>query len=416
MKKSKMMAALLSASLIMSAVPLESAVVFADEAEETEVSQEEQTEEIVEESDDSEAEVVIEEEEPVIMDEEISVDEDYEITETDESVEVDVSEDTYTFEPADGTSNYSRTQAVMWANSQEGTQTAPDETVASSYPPNTALYAYQISRIQDGSRPTNWLPDGWCFSTTDYQPGDIVVWYNQLTMYEGLSTVDTKTIGHVGIITECYTNGFVSVDHQYVHNLDKNYQQDIVKRFHYYSEIAVAIRPDFQDAAPARTTLSGWNKIGGMWYYFDNNGIAVTGERTISGKHYFFNDDATMFTGWRQVGNKWYYYGGSGYVTGWYKIGKSWYYFNSSGAMLTGWQKLSSKWYYFNSSGKMLTGWQKLSGKWYFFESSGAMKTGWYKTGGKWYYFNSSGVMATGSVRIGNKTYRFNSSGVCLNP
>ena len=75
MKKSKMMAALLSASLIMSAVPLESAVVFADEVEETEVSQEEQTEEIVEESDDSEAEVVIEEEEPVIMDEEISVDE-----------------------------------------------------------------------------------------------------------------------------------------------------------------------------------------------------------------------------------------------------------------------------------------------------------------------------------------------------
>ena len=37
--------------------------------------------------------------------------------------------------------------------------------------------------------------------------------------------------------------------------------------------------------------------------------------------------------------------------TGWQKIGGKWYYMNGSGAMLTGRQKIGGKWYRFNESG-----------------------------------------------------------------
>ena len=301
-----------------------------------------------------------------------------------------------------------REQMLRWAESQVGKDCNSWQMVDN--------YCGMVGGSYISYKPYLWsgwnLGDNYNRLESGFLPGDLVFWKRSaLTEYEGLSTVNTQESDHIGVITNCYANGFVSVDY------DTEAEGKAQKRFHYYSELSFGFRPiNFSDSYNIESALTGWQKIGNVWYFFDADGIAVTGERTISGKHYFFNDDATMFTGWRQVGNKWYYYGGSGYVTGWYKIGKSWYYFNSSGAMLTGWQKLSGKWYYFNSSGKMLTGWQKLSGKWYFFESSGAMKTGWYKTGGKWYYFNSSGVMATGSVKIGNKTYRFNSSGVCLNP
>jgi mannosyl-glycoprotein endo-beta-N-acetylglucosaminidase len=42
-------------------------------------------------------------------------------------------------------------------------------------------------------------------------------------------------------------------------------------------------------------------------------------------------------------------------VTGWNNIGGSWYYLEPSGAMATGWVITNGKWYYLASSGKMLT-------------------------------------------------------------
>ena len=38
-------------------------------------------------------------------------------------------------------------------------------------------------------------------------------------------------------------------------------------------------------------------------------------------------------------------------LTGWQQIGGKWYYFNSSGAMLTGTQRINGNTYTFNSSG-----------------------------------------------------------------
>lgn len=41
-------------------------------------------------------------------------------------------------------------------------------------------------------------------------------------------------------------------------------------------------------------------------------------------------------------------------ATGWQKIGGTWYYFNASGAMQAGWQKIDGSWYCFAASGAML--------------------------------------------------------------
>lgn len=60
-------------------------------------------------------------------------------------------------------------------------------------------------------------------------------------------------------------------------------------------------------------------------------------------------------------------------LTGWQKVGGTWYYLKSSGAMATGWQKLGGTWYYLKASGAMAKGWYKVGGKWYYSNSSGAM-------------------------------------------
>jgi glucan-binding YG repeat protein len=39
--------------------------------------------------------------------------------------------------------------------------------------------------------------------------------------------------------------------------------------------------------------------------------------------------------------------------TGWQRLGGTWYYFSASGAMQTGWQELDGAWYYFYESGDM---------------------------------------------------------------
>ena len=102
-----------------------------------------------------------------------------------------------------------------------------------------------------------------------------------------------------------------------------------------------------------------------------------------------------MATGWQQIGGNWYYLGGSGAMaTGWQQVDSTWYYFNGSGAMATGWQQIGGNWYYLGNSGAMATDWQQIGGNWYYLGDSGAMATGWKLIHWHWYYFQSNGAMA----------------------
>ena len=160
---------------------------------------------------------------------------------------------------------------------------------------------------------------------------------------------------------------------------------------------------------------TGWQKIGGTWYYYNSNGVMVTGWLKDKGTWYYLKSDGAMATGWQKVKGTWYYLKSSGAMaTGWIKDKGTWYYLKSSGAMATGWIKDGGKWYYLKSSGAMAIGWEKVNGKWYYLTSSGAMATGWLKDGGKWYYLDSSGAMVTGTVTIDGKKYTFNSSGALV--
>ena len=140
-------------------------------------------------------------------------------------------------------------------------------------------------------------------------------------------------------------------------------------------------------------TTKAWEKIDGVWYYFDDEGWMKTGW-VKDGKWYYLSESGAMMTGWAQINNTWYYLNQSGAMqTGWVKDNGTWYYLDGSGAMQTGWVKDGS-WYYLDGSGAMQTGWVKDNDNWYYLQESGAMKTGWMKVSDKWYYAYNSGALA----------------------
>ena len=94
--------------------------------------------------------------------------------------------------------------------------------------------------------------------------------------------------------------------------------------------------------------------------------------------------------GWHEENGSWHYAVAGADATGWQLIGGKWFYFDARGAMATHWEKVDGQWYYFGSSGAMKTGWQKPGDAWYWLGHSGAMKTGWQKVGGVWYYFSEA--------------------------
>lgn len=155
-------------------------------------------------------------------------------------------------------------------------------------------------------------------------------------------------------------------------------------------------------------TTKSWEKIDGVWYYFDDEGWVKTGW-VKDGKWYYLSESGAMLTGWKKINNTWYHLNDSGAMeTGWSQVNGSWYYLNSSGAMQTGWVKDGS-WYYLNGSGAMQTGWLKDKGVWYYLQESGAMKTGWMKVSDKWYYAYNSGALAINTTTPDG--YRVNYNG-----
>ncbi|MGX8692261.1 MAG: transglutaminase domain-containing protein [Clostridia bacterium] len=178
-----------------------------------------------------------------------------------------------------------------------------------------------------------------------------------------------------------------------------------------YSEDAFYIQypmdpTDYDDSAAART---GWQKVGIVWYYFNDAGVIVTDWQRINGTWYYFSARGAMQTGWQRINGYWYYLSAGGVMqTGWQQIGGTWYYFAPGGAMQTGWQKLGGGiWYYFLETGAMATGWQRINGTWYYFAPGGAMQTGWQRINGTWYYFAPGGAMQTGWQKIGGYWYYF---------
>ena len=154
-------------------------------------------------------------------------------------------------------------------------------------------------------------------------------------------------------------------------------------------------------------TTKAWEKIDGVWYYFDDEGWMKTGW-VKDGKWYYLSESGAMQTGWVKDNGVWYYLNQSGAMqTGWVKDNGTWYYLDGSGAMQTGWVKDGS-WYYLDGSGAMQTGWVKDNDNWYYLQDSGAMKTGWMKVNDKWYYAYDSGALAVNTTTPDGYSVNYN--------
>ena len=188
----------------------------------------------------------------------------------------------------------------------------------------------------------------------------------------------------------------------------------------------------------------GWlNMGGGVYYYFDKNGLSVTGTQKIDGNTYDFNPNFTLRMG--ELYWDWTYDGGRlRYINpttrepqkGWLNLYGSRYYFNQDGVTVKGWQKIDNDYYYFNpdnfvaSSGEI-----RIDNTAYAFTNDGRLITGqlywdWAYNGGRlrfivpgthepykgwldmgggaYYYFNENGLSVAGGQRIDGAAYNFN--------
>lgn len=118
--------------------------------------------------------------------------------------------------------------------------------------------------------------------------------------------------------------------------------------------------------------------------------------------------------GWERSENgSWSYTeNGTAVQSGWKKIGGYWYCFDENGVMRTGWYTDGTGSYYLRENGAMVeNGWAQWKGSWYYLGSGGAMAHGWVKSGGNWYFMDQSGVMQTGPRQIEGVNYYFDQSG-----
>ena len=226
----------------------------------------------------------------------------------------------------------------------------------------------------------------------------------------------------------------------------------------YYDEITGARQTGFIEIDgntyylnPEKVT--GWQDIDSDRYYFDTNGIMVTGHQAdINGKEYYFTEDGQLMTGWidtddgeiyavetddiltgetigeivkdkeRLIDGTMYKFNADGSVyapeePGVTEIGGKYYFFNTDGVAVKGWYTFDDgKTYYFGSDGAALLGNQVINLKAYQFDADGVL-TNEYKPGastffndedGDKYYINKYGKAVTGWVYSGNSKYYMN--------
>ncbi|EHI97937.1 cell wall binding repeat-containing protein [Clostridium sp. DL-VIII] len=178
---------------------------------------------------------------------------------------------------------------------------------------------------------------------------------------------------------------------------------------------------------PEGKVVTGWNKIGDNFHYYNYPGGSMTYENTIDGFQIDEYGNIVSGTGWIQdeYSGNWYYFSEGSMATGWIQDGDNWYYLNADGSMATGWKNINGDWYYFHSDGTMATGWvNDGTGCYYLYgDGNGSMAwgktvdgylldnggkmvtgTGWKSLNGDWYYLNND-KEATGWLKDGDNWY-----------
>ena len=158
------------------------------------------------------------------------------------------------------------------------------------------------------------------------------------------------------------------------------------------------------------------------WYYFDQDGKAVTGLQTINRQVLYFGQDGKQVKG--QVvtlaDKSIRYFDASSGEMAVNKFAEGakneWYYFDQDGKAVTGLQTINKQVLYFGQDGKQVKGQVvTLADKSirYFDANSGEMAVNKFAEGAKneWYYFDQDGKAVTGLKTINNQVLYFGQDG-----
>ena len=195
---------------------------------------------------------------------------------------------------------------------------------------------------------------------------------------------------------------------------------------------------DYYNIGADGKILTGWMKINGKWAYanpYSSDPYLYTGEHTINGKDYIFDNDGYLMIGSFTYDGYVITTDADGAVTsyapakdGWYHYGSNWYY-TVDGNGYTGWVgdffceygrmyfcetvEYNGKLYYLKADGSCLrNGWAEYEYSWILARADGSLYCSeWAQKGKNWYYFNYI-YMATGYQYIEGEEHYFDENGV----
>lgn len=151
----------------------------------------------------------------------------------------------------------------------------------------------------------------------------------------------------------------------------------------------------------AGAALSGWQTIDGSRYYFDADGVALTGLARITEEDgtflYCFDDEGVLVEGEKNIAGLTYAFDAG-----------------NSGRARTGWDPAigDSGAKYYGQGGYALTGVQKIDGEVYRFDEDGVQKTGWLEDNRSYGFLGENGAALRGVQEIGGKLHAFDENGV----
>lgn len=159
--------------------------------------------------------------------------------------------------------------------------------------------------------------------------------------------------------------------------------------------------------------FNGWVvKDGGYRYY--RYGRAASGNSTIDGIEYIFNEDKLLYEGWISYNGATYY---QDFANGVYKnesvINGVSYNIAADGTLTIGTVIKDGGTYLYDMQGYSVTGLTLINDDYYFANDEGLIVFGWQNFNGDDYYFDEeTGIMAVGMVPIEGKNWYFNENGV----
>ena len=136
--------------------------------------------------------------------------------------------------------------------------------------------------------------------------------------------------------------------------------------------------------------------VNGRWYASDGSSTyAGVASWKCNSTGWWYEDTLGWYptSMWQKIDGVWYYFNSSGYMASNEWVGGYWLSGNGSLAYseTATWKQYGSKWSYIDTSGWYPTSmWQKIDGDWYYFDGSGYIVTNKYVDG---YYLGNNGVL-----------------------